>query len=56
MTEDNNYKPNKKIRGKAVARLGIYAKPFTALCASKPAHLSLTQWVNNLILEALDEN
>jgi len=53
---DNTYKTNKKIRGKAVARLGIYPVQFEALCATRPDHLTLTQYINDLIIEALNEN
>ena len=56
MTEDNTYKTNKKIRGRAVARLGIYPVQFEALCASRPEDKTLTQYINDLIIEALNEN
>ena len=55
MTEDNTYKTNKKIRGRAIARLGIYPVQFEALCASLPEDKTLTQYINDLIIEALNE-
>lgn len=45
----------KKHRGLAVARLGIYRSQMEALVASKPDNKTLTQWVNDLLLEVLNE-
>lgn len=56
MTEQNTIRTNKKIRGKAVARLGIYPEPFEALCATKPHDRTLTQYINDLLLEVLEDD
>ena len=44
----------KKHRGKAVAKVGIYPTQMEALTATKPFDKSLTQYINDLLLEVLN--
>ena len=54
MPEDQQQQSYKKHRGKAVARVGLYPAQMAALAATRPDDKTLTQYVNDLLLEVLN--